>query len=475
MKLTPEQDTILEAVGAGDDVMVEALAGCAKSTTIVASLSKIPASESTCVLAFNKKIKDEMESKVKEEGLARANLRILTLNGLGHAAIQRGLGRRLSVDQDKIFGLCKDEQLRGDDMADVMALIRAARVAGIVPQGTLGKPLLEDNEENWMGLCSDLDIEPMWIPLARKLLAKSNKLALSGTIDFDDQIYISTLIFGSFDKFDVVYVDEAQDLSRMNHEELRKAARGQLIAVGDPHQAIYAWRGADSDSMANLRALRPSWTDCTLSTTFRCSRAVVERQKAFVPRFQAGPNNLPGSVELLQEWSPSGGAGTAIICRNNAPLIKLAFNLLRSRIPINFLGKDIGRDMRRLYNKLSVKGQLSIKQVKDQLSSRLEDEEDKHHDRYASLAAILEEYDDVDEALAFLKDSKKNAITLSTGHKCKGLEWDHVYHYNPHLIPSKYAQAMGGSALQQERNLRYVIETRTRDKLSFVTTEGLQL
>ena len=47
-------------------------------------------------------------------------------------------------------------------------------------------------------------------------------------------------------------------------------------------------------------------------------------------------------------------------------------------------------------------------------------------------------------------------ITLITGHKAKGLEWDTVYHLDPWLI------GMGNHS-EQEQNLRYVIQTRAKE------------
>jgi superfamily I DNA/RNA helicase len=52
------------------------------------------------------------------------------------------------------------------------------------------------------------------------------------------------------------------------------------------------------------------------------------------------------------------------------------------------------------------------------------------------------------------------------------LEWPVVYHLEPQLIPSKHCTTE--EEFQQERNLRYVIETRTKDKLYSVQQEGLR-
>ena len=67
---------------------------------------------------------------------------------------------------------------------------------------------------------------------------------------------------------DVLYIDEAQDLDLLEMTLIRKWARtaGQLVAVGDPDQAIYIWRGADPkafstphSSSANTRVLEQSY------------------------------------------------------------------------------------------------------------------------------------------------------------------------------------------------------------------------
>ena len=65
-----------------------------------------------------------------------------------------------------------------------------------------------------------------------------------------------------------------------------------------------------------------------------------------------------------------------------------------------------------------------------------------------------------------------------TGHKSKGGEWDVVYHLDPFRIPSKWARTAADlgddSQLEQERNLRYVIETRAKQELYLVNLEDME-
>jgi hypothetical protein len=50
------------------------------------------------------------------------------------------------------------------------------------------------------------------IHLIDEVLTDSIRLAYEGQIDFDDQIYMPTLFGGTFPRFPLVMVDEAQDL-----------------------------------------------------------------------------------------------------------------------------------------------------------------------------------------------------------------------------------------------------------------------
>jgi superfamily I DNA/RNA helicase len=57
---------------------------------------------------------------------------------------------------------------------------------------------------------------------------------------------------------------------------------------------------------------------------------------------------------------------------------------------------------------------------------------------------------------------EQGAITLTTGHKAKGKEWDVVYHLDPHLCRND----------DQDLNLRYVITTRSANQLYEVKSNG---
>jgi superfamily I DNA/RNA helicase len=63
---------------------------------------------------------------------------------------------------------------------------------------------------------------------------------------------------------------------------------------------------------------------------------------------------------------------------------------------------------------------------------------------------------------------QEGPIQLLSGHKSKGLEWETVFHLDPWRIPSRFAK---GEDLEQEMNVRYVIETRFKKELFLVDLE----
>ena len=66
-----------------------------------------------------------------------------------------------------------------------------------------------------------------------------------GCIDFDDMIWLPVVLDLPQRKFDRVFIDECQDLNRSQIELSLRAVKpdGRILAVGDPHQAIYSFRG----------------------------------------------------------------------------------------------------------------------------------------------------------------------------------------------------------------------------------------
>jgi hypothetical protein len=495
---TAEQEAIINtAMQTTTSIMINAYAGCGKSSTLELLAKALPPTP-MLALAFNVAIKKELEARFP------ANVTIKTLNGLGHAAWGGAIGKRCEVDDRKVgklvTDLAKGEGLRLSTEAwnSVKSLVDSARQAGLVPSIFLQKGLVPDTPETWQELNSGLFPECEYPDLARAVLCQSIKLAMAGKIDYDDQIYMSCLFDGSFPRFSLILVDEAQDLSTLNHIMVKRCAgpTGRLIVVGDRKQAIYAFRGADSSSMDSLKALRPEWMELPLTTTFRCAKSIVARQQEHAPGYNAFATNPEGEIlswwkeedpswdwEAVKEATPKGH--TAVLCRNNAPLLSLAFKLIRAGVGCHMRGREIGKGLVSLSKKIikddSTPRETCLALVDEWISreTRLAQANGKEPkvaavtDRGECLLAVLE-HPSVDTAGSLRRAleslfAKDTGVTLSTIHKAKGLEWETVVVLDPWRIPSKFAQraaSLGDTRqIEQEYNLRYVAETRAKRTL----------
>jgi superfamily I DNA/RNA helicase len=499
---TIEQQAIIDAASKTKaSLLVNALAGAAKTTTLVMAAHKMPLVPTLCV-AFNKRIADEMAKRMP------SHIQCATMNAIGHRVWGQYTSKRLAVDSGKGYNILSDMKTRlpkgsaeseqmGENFATILRAYRHLKSAGYVPESyasmtRTGKGGLEfDGPEFRESLASgiDADVDDQMMAWLDNMLMTSIAEAFQGKIDFDDQIYMTALFGGTFPRFPIVMVDEAQDLSPLNHLMLEQmvAPDGRLIAVGDPNQAIYGFRGAHADSMGYLKN-KFSMTELTLSTSFRCPIKVIERAQALrVPHMRWPEWAKEGKVERLSQWSFSDVPdGAAVICRNNAPLFDCALRFIRAGRSVKIVGSDIGAALVKLMRKLGpdttpqAEFKAKIREwEEDQLSKVVEARKASITDRAACLLVFADAGNNLGESVMFAEMlfSASGKIDFLSGHKAKGLEWETVFHLDPWRVPSKWAKAAADagdpSKLEQEYNLRYVIETRPQEHLYLVNLEDL--
>lgn len=462
------RDFILNEKGS---LLVSALAGSAKTTTLKFAAESV--TTQTIALAFNKKIKDELQEALP------THFDVMTFNGAGHSAWGRFIGRRLQLNMRKLFEITKP-LANNEARPLVTKLVNAARTIGLVPDGTLpAKPqkiFFKDNEEGWLeaiGLAGIDDPNQFLIDEARKYLLSSIELAFAGNIDFNDQIYMPCVFGGMWKTAPLVFVDEAQDLSNLNHYMLRRMALRRVIAVGDENQAIYAFRGSSTRSMEQL-AETFSMSQLSLTTCFRCAKSIVRDANRLVPHMRSASWSPEGAVIYPEKWNlDSILPNSAVVCRNNAPLFALGFAFLAANRPVNFLGKDLGwaieKEIKELSNKKNIYREQLLEAMQLKLA-RLSEDEDKQG-RLFDIMETIEAIpgvttDEILENLKALLNAPTGDVTLSSIHGSKGLEWPVVYFLDSWRVPSKYAETP--EAIQQEHNLDYVAVTRAKRALIYI-------
>lgn len=474
---TPEQQAIVAAaVETTDNLLISALAGAAKTSTLEMIAHAIPQKNALC-LAFNKKIADELKERLPRGYEAR------TLNALGHRAWADKIGKRLRVDKGKNYSIlaeCIDdindqpslaEKCR-ENFALLLRTMGQAKSAGHIPdrchnERPKGRRLMDDDE---LFESMEEEVEPEVFSVLCAALIRSHDEAWRGAIDFNDQLLMPAVYGGIFPIYKLVLVDEAQDLSELNHLLLERVVRRRIIAVGDQCQAIYAFRGAFEDGMAQMQE-RFNMTELHLSVSFRCPQAIVEHVQWRAPHMTAWEDNpTPGLLRGLHVWSPADfGPNPAIICRNNAPLVALALRLLKEGIYPTIWGNDIAAGIMKQLEKLgpvNMSRSQAMEAIADLQAKKAKKVRNQKllADKMECLRVFVREEDTLGDAInrAKMVFNSRGNVQLMTGHKSKGHEFDNVWFLDERLVSNE----------GQDENLRYVICTRSKNTLTYIESDG---
>lgn len=461
--------------GSGNALLV-AVAGSGKSSTIKRAVRLVIGA---CLfLAFNRAIADELK---------KAGVNARTFHSLCWTPVLRSRGLK-DVDKDKVGKLL--EGLVSDDEMPYRSWLK--RMLSIGRNAGIGC-LIDDTPENWAALSEkyEIELDDERTSYVRGYALCSQALEAcyhAPTVDFDDLLYLAVRDGVALPKFDWVFLDEAQDTNPIQRAILRKLFRPttRFAAVGDPAQAIYGFRGADSDSL-NLIKEEFRCIELPLSISYRCATAIVEHARQWVAHIEPAPTAPQGSVTSLgTKWSTDlFKASDLIVCRANAPLLSLAYTMLRAHRPVYVMGKEIGDGLKALIRKMRARDVDHLQQKLEAwatresekaVAKRDEEKAEKIRDKAAALLVLIESLPEnrrtVDELYAVIDSifrEKAAATILASIHKSKGLEADRVFWLNSSRMPSPYARQDWQK--QQECNLCYVATTRAKTELYLIEQE----
>lgn len=473
---SPEQQAFFDAVTNGkSSLLLEAVAGSGKTSTLVHALELMRGQ--IFFGAYNKKIADEIKSRVPA---GRTGIFVSTMHAAGFSAWRRA-APKVKVDDRKCLRLTEHMGIA------VPAVNVTCSLVSLAKQAAFGVLNSVDDDSEWYRLIEHFNIDlsdndPKVIVTGAKELLKASIATDSATIDFDDMIYAPLVHKARVFEHDWVLIDEAQDTNASRRAlALRLLKRGgRLIAVGDPHQAIYGFTGADADSLgligAAVNAQRMS-----LSVSYRCPRAVVEHAQQYVHHIAAAPGAPEGVVRT--GTSKEVAIGDVVLCRFNKPLISLAFEMIAAGKPAKVEGRDIGNGLKALARKWKVR---SLADLATRLETYVERETAKLRakekesaavaveDKVGCLMFLLRRTQSADKELPdllaeidslFADDADPTKmIILSSIHKSKGKEWHRVFWLQ--TGPSPWARK--DWELEQENNLLYVATTRAQRELVLI-------
>jgi DNA helicase-2/ATP-dependent DNA helicase PcrA len=473
------------ALHGGRHIMVEALAGTGKTWTMVEMFNRMPvpvpagrrvvsSTQPYCSLAFNKSIAQVLQARMP------SYVKSATFHSLGRSALVTA-GFRFELDQDKKFNIVTE----ADQYLHPFNARQVVRLASLCQNQLIDSPTPEDLDAFAIehGIEIDEKVKERVYGLVPYTLTTAK--SMTGLIDFDDMIWLPMVLDIPLPQFEFMAVDEVQDLNYLQQQFALKSAK-RLALVGDKHQAIYAFRGADDESMENmLSTLSDTRLGCDvlpLTVTRRCARLITEFAAQIVPEFECLEDAPEGSIDPKYTALPK--PGEMVVCRTNAPLIGYAYQLMKMDTPLRIQGRDVGQSLLAHVRKLVPnpagttaelveKAEESYRHEMSRLSrsqsARVEAMQQTVQDRYECILALSEGLTTVSEvtdrvARIFVDVSTPpdNLVLLSSVHRAKGLEAESIHILEPNLMP--HPSAKSKTARKQEMNLLYV--ARTRPKLN---------
>ncbi len=345
----PAQQAVLDH--AGGPLLVLAGPGTGKTTTLVEAVARrveggLPADE-VLVLTFSRKAAGELRERISARlGVPTAGPSAWTFHAFCYALLREhqpaGLYNeplrllsgpeqdvalrdllRGSLDLGRQWPPVLREALTTRGLAEqVRALLSRAREVGVDPD-QLGAIAAREGREDWAALAGFfgeyLDV-----------------LDAQGAVDYAELVHRAVLLAEQPQvgeelrrRFRAVFVDEYQDTDPAQERLLQALAGGgrDLVVVGDPDQAIYAFRGAEVSGLLDFPARFPTVTgqDAPVLALTTCRRSganlleVSRRVAARIPApglpvdhlrahrgLTAGRGTSPGVVEV--HTHPSVGA-----------------------------------------------------------------------------------------------------------------------------------------------------------------------
>lgn len=483
-KFTTEQNAIIDAIAQGQNVMMMARAGTAKSTTMEWGLRPLDGKKSILFTTFNAHNVEAFKA------LAIPGVEASTMHSIGLKILRGALrGQKISSNKDKSLSIFKAVGLTGGrkyNQQQAWALYRMARGGDDLDAfvGLLEEGLFSDDVKRGFD-----DIESC---LDRIEEANFNAYRHHGVVDFVDMLYLPTKLENApaLD-YDILAIDEANDISIAGlflFSDFVDRTRTQVVVAMDPMQGIYQSLGANPNAYEDLiTEFNP--TIYPLTNCFRCASAIIEKAQEFVPDIQAIKEG--GSVEWLDTMPTTFEPDTAVLAAKNATIIPLFIEARLRGVNAVLKGRNI---FERTYEQLLAQhtkerernrsadpslatlGKTLLKRYSEALlklpqTVGNEDQRQMIEGQIASTKAIIAFFSTMTELRDFartLGDEENPDVTFSTIHRAKGDGYDTVILLNFDEI---YEQLNDPKTASRQKAIlpmvAYVAITRAKQRLVF--------
>lgn len=509
MKQSTYQAAILAALRDDTrDILVSAKAGSGKTTTLRMIADELPADvrQRSMFLAFNKSIAAELQRKLPQ-GMSAG-----TIHSMGLRALRPLMDRGTKIEGSKYRWLvqlyldeCESQALasadkkdRADFESDLENLVRLSML-NLVPeddcaamQAIAARFDLAALEPFWDIACAAVRDVRRWGVTGAPHKGRHD-FSLRGMVGFDDMVAQPVLLDLAVPTFDILMVDECQDLNAALRRFCikMKGARGRAIWVGDPNQAIYGFAGADAESFDRIRQ-ETGALELPLNECYRCPTSHLALAQEIVPDIQPAPGAAVGEIDHIkhEHLVEKVKDGDVLLCRTNAPLLEACYQMIAAGKPATVVGRDIGKSLTRVLSDVEASrkynGEFSnfidalaeyecrkvaLLKKRDGTEMQIASLEDRCECIRTIFRAEVARggantMEELAAAIDRIFDDSRATIRLSSIHKFKGGEAERVFILRPEMMP--HPMAKQAWQITQEHNLRYVAMTRSTRYMAMV-------
>ena len=292
-------------------------------------------------------------------------------------------------------------------------------------------------------------------------------------------------------KYDVVFIDEAQDLSPIQWKmfDILKKNSKYVIIAGDDDQAIYGWAGADVKRFQQEPA-----KEIVLPQSYRVPKLIQHIADNILSK-------IPDERRIKKEWEARDEEGSIyfgtsiedvplhegqwlVLARYNDKLIKLKPSLRDRGIYFEYKNRKSYKtrlyDAVQNYTRWTNGSQLSISECKDlfeYFGKEFPEKEERLYDLkefgYSPTQQWFEVFETEPEDSLYIRDmlqageklSKEARVKLSTIHAAKGGEADNVLLILDNTKTIREAIEKSPDKEDEENRIWYVGVTRTKQNL----------
>lgn len=523
------------------NMLVNALAGSGKSTT--ACMLSEHSKTSDLYIAFNASVVEEFKKKIKNP-----KTKVMTMHSLAYSIMLYNVEQESkdSGEKPKGFGSQRSKRTVNLDnfkphkILDEEITKRYGRYIEFAK-----RVFLKDNYVNLYNLCrltltdmsSNKDVSRLIddhvlflyygdegysapdiseITSTLKILDTKSRqqFETQGVIDFTDMLWI-TFNKLKYDNWEVpywalytnIYCDEVQDFSniQLNFLKFIKRAKGRYVFIGDFHQAIYNFAGANAQAFNQIPKMFAPVETFDLPICYRCAKSHLSRvnREYGIPILPCDDAPM-GFVKTIDKnkISEYAKAGDMVISRKNKWIAEVVLDLARNGTPIFIEDKEMVGAIKRqiLSSKCTSVGTLEkfLQKVISNYNKKLFEivsknvreggheeerleavaETNSKIDNTSFLLEILEGYlenhassDSVSKFSNFIDKllnttPSPNCVRLCSIHKAKGLEATNVFVLNEAKINYDFRNSKEQNI--QEKNLSYIATTRAKEGLYLV-------